>query len=194
MIDLFFGDIHTKTQKINYQLIAITTGIILLSGTIAGSAPMVFADHSDDLKNKLAKLKDLIEKWKKKKKCPDNKKYEGECDKKKPKIKIESPEKRDCVVGPTVMITGTASDTGSGIKEILVKIDRGSYVPVDEFDPETGEWKITLDLDNGKHFVFAKAIDKVDNKKRDFSFFTVDPTCDDDDHDDSNDDSNDDSD
>ena len=171
-------------------MIAITTGLILLSGTIAGSAPMVFADHSDDLKDKLAKLKDLIAKWKAKKKCPENKKYNGECDKKKPKIKIEFPEKRDCVAGPMVMITGTASDKNSGIKEILVKVDRGSFVPVDEFDPETGEWKITLDLDNGRHFVFAKAIDKVDNKKRDFSFFTVDPTCDDDDdHDDSNDDS-----
>jgi len=154
-------------------MIAITTGIILLGGTIFGSAPMVFADHSEDLKAKLAKLKDLIAQWKENKKCPDKKKYEGECDKKKPKIKIESPEKRENVPGRSVMITGTASDNGgSGIKEILVKVDRGSYEPA-EFDSGAGTWKITKELDDGRHFVFAKAIDKVDNTKRAFTFFTV---------------------
>ena len=153
-------------------MIAITTGLILLGGTIFGSAPMVFADHSDDLKDKFAKLKELIAKWKANKKCPDNKKYEGECDKKKPKIKITSPMKRENVPGLTVMITGTASDNNSGIKKILVKVDRGSYEEAD-FDPNTGTWKFTINLDDGRHFVFAKAIDNVGNSKRDFVFFTI---------------------
>lgn len=164
---------RTNIHLTSYQLIAVTTGIILLGGTIFGSAPMVFADHSDDLKAKLAKLKDLIAQWKENKKCPDKKKYEGECDKKKPKIKIESPEKRENVSGPSVMITGTASDDLSGIEKVQVKVDRGSYEDVDEFDPETGIWKITKELDDGRHFVFAKAIDKVGNTKRAFTFFTV---------------------
>jgi len=156
---LFWGDI-TKTLKMNYQIIAVTAGLILLGGTISGSTPIVFADHID-LKDKFAKLKELIAQWKANKKCPDKKKYEGECDNKKPKIKIESPEKRENVPGSSVMITGTASDNGgSGVKEILVKVDRGSYEPA-EFDSGTGTWKITKELDDGRHFVFAKAIDKV---------------------------------
>jgi len=112
------GDI-TKTQKKSYQMIAITTGIILLGGTIFGSAPMVFADHSDDLKNKLAKLKDLIAKWKEKKKCPEKKKYNEICDKKKPKVDITFPEKRDKVSGDDpIMIT--ASDDMECQKLVIV--------------------------------------------------------------------------
>ena len=60
----FFLGISTNKHKTNYQIIAITTGLILFCGTIAGSTPMVFADHSEDLKDKLAKLKELIAKWK----------------------------------------------------------------------------------------------------------------------------------
>jgi len=44
---------------------------------------------------------------------------------------------------------------------------------VDEFDPETGDWKITKELSDKRHFVFAKAVDKVGNTKRAFTFFTV---------------------
>ena len=163
---------HTKTQKKNYQMIAITTGLILLGGTIFGSAPMVFADHSDDLKDKLAKLKDLIQKWKDKKKCPEKKKYNEICDKKKPKVDITFPEKRDKISGDDpIMIT--ASDDLSGINKVLVKVDGGSYEEA-VFDSDSGTWKSPIDsLDNGRHFVFAKAIDNVGNTKRDFVFFTV---------------------
>ena len=170
----FFVGILTNTQKTNYQIIAITTGLILLGGTIFGSAPMVFADHSDDLKDKIKKLKDLIKKLKKEKKCPEKKKYEGECDKKKPKIKITSPKKKENVPGPTVMITGTASDKESGIKKVLVRVDRGSYEEAD-FDPNTGTWKFTIDLEPGKHKATAKATDNVGNMKRDKVKFTVVP-------------------
>ena len=153
-------------------MIAITTGIVLLGGTISGSAPMVFADNSDDLKDRLAKLKELIAQWKANKKCPVHKKYNDECDKKKPKVDIIFPEKRDKVSGDDpIMIT--ASDNLSGIKEVLVKVDRGSYEEA-VFDSDTGTWKFPIDgLDNGRHFVFAKAIDNVGNFKRDFVFFTI---------------------
>ena len=153
-------------------MIAITTGLILLGGTIFGSAPMVFADHSEDLKAKLAKLKDLIAQWKENKKCPEKKKYNEICDKKKPEVDITFPEKRDKVSGDDpIMIT--ASDDLSGIKKVLVKVDRGSYEEA-VFDSDSGTWKFPIDdLDNGRHFVFAKAIDNVGNTKRDFVFFTI---------------------
>ncbi len=169
---IYFLGIYTRTRMINYQMVAITTGIILLSGTIFGSAPMIFADHSDDLKNKLAKLKELIAKWKANKKCPEKFKYNGECDRKKPKVDIIFPEKRDTVSGEDpIMIT--ASDEKSGLEKVLVKVDRGTYEDA-VFDSDTGTWKFPIDdLDDGRHFVFAKAIDNVGNIKRDFTFFTV---------------------
>jgi len=163
---------RTNIHLTSYQLIAVTTGIILLGGAIFGSAPMVFADHSDDLKDKFAKLKELIKKWKENKKCPEKFKYEEMCDKKKPKVDITFPEKRDKISGDDpIMIT--ASDDLSGIKEVLVKVDRGSYEDA-VFDSDTGTWKFPIDgLDNGRHFVFAKAVDNVGNTKRDFVFFTI---------------------
>ncbi len=67
----------------------------------------------------------------------------------------------------------TASDNFSGIKKVLVKVDRGSYEEA-VFDSDSGTWKFPIDgLDNGRHFVFAKAVDNVGNTKRDFTFFTV---------------------
>ncbi len=133
---------------------------------------MVFADHSEDLKDKLAKLKELIAKWKANKKCPEKFKYKGECDRKKPKVDINFPEKRDRVSGDDPMMI-TASDDLSGIKEVLVKVDRGSFEEA-VFDSDSGTWKFPIDsLDNGRHFVFAKAIDNVGNSKRDFVFFTI---------------------
>ena len=155
----------------NYQIIAVTAGLILLGSTISGSTPIVFADHID-LKDKFAKLKELIAKWKAKKKCPEKFKYNEICDRKKPKVDITFPEKRDNVSGDDpIMIT--ASDDLSGIKKVLVKVDRGSYEDA-VFDSDSGTWKFPIDgLDNGRHFVFAKAIDNVGNTKRDFTFFTV---------------------
>jgi len=158
-------------MKKSYQMIAITTGLILLGSTISGSTPIVFADHID-LKDKFAKLKELIAKWKAKKKCPEKFKYNEICDRKKPKVDITFPEKRDKVSGDDpIMIT--ASDDLSGIKEVLVKVDRGSFEEA-VFDSDSGTWKFPIDdLDNGRHFVFAKAIDNVGNSKRDFVFFTI---------------------
>ena len=161
----------------HYQLIAITLGMILLGGTILGSTPFAFADHDDDGKEKLkAKLKDLLEKIKAKieakkddDKCPDKKKYNGICDNKKPEVDITFPQKRDQVQSP-VTITGTASDVGSGLKEVLVRIDFGQYVSA---TINNGDWELTTALGDGRHLLFAKAIDKVDNSKRDFTIFTV---------------------
>jgi len=155
---------------IHYQLIAITIGLVLLSGTIFGSAPIVFADD-DDRKDKIAKLKKLVANWQKDKKCPDRKKYNGICDNKKPEVDITSPQKRAQVQSP-VTITGTASDDGSGLKEVLVRVGFGGYVPA---TINNGDWELTVNLNDGRHLVFVKAIDNVGNSKRDFTFFTVIP-------------------
>jgi len=71
-------------QRANYQLTAITLGMILLGGTILGSTPFAFADHDEDKKKK---LKELLKKLKAKirdhlddddDKCKEKKKYQGE--------------------------------------------------------------------------------------------------------------------
>ena len=94
-------------------------------------------------------------------------------DKKDPKIKITFPEKKQEVEGPTVMITGTASDDLSGIKKVLVRIDNGQYKEAD-FDSNAGTWKFTTgELDPGKHKVKVKAEDNADNIKRAHVKFVV---------------------
>ena len=65
--------------------------------------------------------------WIKKFRENDDDKYNGECDKKDPKIKITFPKNKQNVSGPTVVITGTASDKDSGIKKVQVKVDNGPY-------------------------------------------------------------------
>lgn len=166
-----FWDIRMQDERKYYQIIAITTGLLLFGSAFTGFAPMVFADDNDR-NEKIKKLKDLINKWKKDKKCPDKKKYEGKCDKQKPKLKITSPKNKQKVPGTEIMITGTASDKISGIDEVLVKIDRHSFQKAN-YDKNSGTWKITKDLNNGWHIAIAKAVDNVGNVKRDFVFFKV---------------------
>jgi len=163
--------------KITYQLTAISLGLILLGGTILGSTPFAFADQDDDRKAKLkAKLKELIQKFKdkikenKENKCPKKHKYDRICDNKKPIVKITSPEKKEKVDGPTVTITGTASDQLTGIKKVLVKVDNGKFM---DASFGGGIWEFTTNLDPGKHKITVKAEDNANNFKRVHVKFTV---------------------
>jgi len=158
-----------KSSGIHYQLIAITIGLILFAGSISGSAPIVFADQDEDRKEKLKQLIAKIRAHLNDDKCAERQKYFGTCDIVKPKVDITSPQKRAQVESP-VTITGTASDVGSGLKEVLVRVGFGGYVPA---TINNGDWEITVNLNDGRHLVFAKAIDNVGNFKRDFTFFTV---------------------
>ena len=151
--------------------------MILLGGTIFGSAPIAFADHSDDLKDKIAQITNLIKNFDADRKCPEKFKYEEICDLKKPEVDITFPQKGDEVPSRTITITGTASDDLSGIKEVLVRVDRGPYAKATF---SGGVWEFTTELEqlpiNSQreiHLVFVKAIDNVGNFKRDFTFFTV---------------------
>jgi len=150
-------------------LIAITIGLILFAGSISGSAPIVFADQDEDRKEKLKKLIAKIRAHLNDDKCAERQKYFGTCDIVKPEVDITSPQKRAQVESP-VTITGTASDVGSGLKEVLVRVGFGGYVPA---TINNGDWEITVNLNDGRHLVFAKAIDNVGNFKRDFTFFTI---------------------
>ena len=158
-----------KSSGIHYQLIAITIGLILFAGSISGSAPIVFADQDEDRKEKLKQLIAKIRAHLNDDKCAEKQKYFGKCDIVKPKVDITSPQKRAQVESP-VTITGTASDVGSGLKEVLVRVGFGGYVPA---TINNGDWEITVNLNDGRHLVFAKAIDNVGNFKRDFTFFTI---------------------
>ncbi len=158
-----------KSSGIHYQLIAITIGLILFAGSISGSAPIVFADQDEDRKEKLKQLIAKIRAHLNDDKCAERQKYFGTCDIVKPKVDITSPQKRAQVESP-VTITGTASDVGSGLKEVLVRVGFGGYVPA---TINNGNWEITVNLNDGRHLVFAKAIDNVGNFKRDFTFFTI---------------------
>jgi len=142
--------------------------MILFGGSISGSASIAFADNSDDKKKKLKDLITKVKKDKKKKdkKCKDEQKYNGICDKKKPKVKIESPKKNKKVPGPPVTITGTVTDKNSGVESVMLRVDKGGYMPA-AFDQSTGEFTFTTgELDSGKHKVTVKATDFVDNEKR----------------------------
>ena len=160
-----------KSSGTHYQLIAITIGLVLLSGTIFGSAPIVFADDDDDRKKRLKQLIAKVRTHLNDDKCAEKQKYFGTCDIVKPEVDITFPQKRAQVESP-VTITGTASDVGSGLIEVLVRVDFGGYVPA---TINNGDWELTVNLNDGRHLVFAKAIDNVGNFKRDFTFFTVIP-------------------
>jgi len=158
----------------HYRLIAITLGLVLLAGTIFGSAPTVFADDHDDRKKRLIELIAKVRNHLDNDKCAEKMKFKDSlgneiCDNVKPKVAITFPPKRAQVQSP-VTITGTASDDESGLKEVLVRVDFGPYVPA---TINNGDWELTTALGDGRHLVFAKAIDNVGNFKRDFTFFTV---------------------
>jgi len=148
------GHIHAESKDI-----AITTGLILFAGSFSGSAPIAFADHVE-----IGDLKDKAKKVKKPKKCKEEQKYNGICDKKKPKIKIESPKKKS-KVGSSFTVTGTATDKETGVVNVMVRLDTTGYTTV--IPEPDGSWEVTFTgVPDGKNKITAKATDKVGNEKR----------------------------
>ena len=164
--------IRLANQRVSYQFIAATFGLILLGSGFFGSAPVALADDDDDkrkkLKDLLEKLKGLIKKFKERHEREDHK-YDGEKDKQDPKIKITFPKNKDNVSGP-IVITGTASDKKSGIDKVQVKVDGGSY---QDAIFSGGTWTFSASLSPGMHKVTAKAVDNANNSERDQVQFTV---------------------
>jgi len=148
-----------KSSLTNYQLIAITIGLILFAGSFSGSASIAFADDVN-----FGEVKDKAKKAKKDKKCKEEQKYEGICDKKKPKIKITSPEKKS-EVGPSFTVTGTATDKETAVENVMVRLDTTGYTTV--IPEPDGSWEVEFtDVPIGKNKITAKATDKVGNEKR----------------------------
>jgi len=167
-------------QRANYQLTAITLGMILLGGTILGSIPFAFADDHDDKKEKLkAKLKDLLAKIKAKikmksdgEKCDESQKYEGVCDKKRPKIEIEEPDNKDKLPEGPITFELKAKDKGSGLAKVQLRINDGPFVDAILISGDKWELEV-VGLEPGKYKATAKATDKVGNMKRDSIKFKV---------------------
>jgi len=172
-------------QRANFQLAGITLGLILLGGTILGSAPFAFADHDDLSKEELkAKLKELIEKIKTKVKVeklpprcdeppcgggggdPGDKckgtKYGEICDDTAPSVGIKFPDHKAKFPPQLVTIVVKAKDGQTAVKEVQVFVNN---VPIGEALPVGGDlYEIDFDfIDKGRYVIKATATDLVDN-------------------------------
>ncbi len=172
------GHIMTN-QRANYQLTAITLGMILLGGTILGSTPFAFADHNDDKKLK-AKLKDLLEKIKAKikdkrdrEKCKESQKYEGVCDTQRPTIEIKKPRNKDKLPEGEITFELKAKDKGSGLAKVQLRINDGPFQDATLISGDNWKFVPVPDLVPGNYKATAKATDNVGNTKRDSIKFKV---------------------
>jgi hypothetical protein len=78
----------------------------------------------------------------------------------KPSISITSPNDGATVTQDNFEVSGTASDTGSGLDKVEVKIDSGSYSTASGTD--TWSFDVT-NLSEGSHTITAQATDKAGN-------------------------------
>jgi hypothetical protein len=77
-----------------------------------------------------------------------------------PTISITSPNDGATLTSDSVTVKGTASDSGSGLAKVEVKIDSGSYSAATGTDP----WSFDVtNLSEGSHTITAQATDKAGN-------------------------------
>jgi len=170
-------------QRANYQLTAITLGMILLGGTILGSTPFAFADHNDD-KDKKKELRELLKKLIAKireqrapdgDKCKESQKYEGVCDKERPQIDIKKPRNKDRVPAGEIEFEIKAKDKGSGLAKVQLRINDGPFLDATLISGDKWELVPPPELVPGNYKATAKATDNVGNTKRDSIKFKVVP-------------------
>ena len=150
--------------------------MVLLGGSFVGPIPYAIADEDDDdddRKEKLKKLKALVKKLldDDDDKCPEKFKYGEICDRERPEIEIEEPEKGDKLPAGMITIEIEAEDDETGIKKVEVRINGGPYLPATQVSDDEWEFKVTLEP--GKYKATAKATDLVDNMSRDSVKFKV---------------------
>ena len=90
-------------------------------------------------------------------------KYQGECDHVKPSLSITSPANHAKVAGPSVTITGTASDSGpeqTGLKSVKVAVDGGAS---HKATVTGGTWTFTKTMTKGTHVIHVVAEDWAKN-------------------------------
>jgi len=169
-----------ENQKQNYQLAAITLGMILLGGTILGSVPFAFADDHDDKKEKLkAKLKDLLEKIKAKiekknhdKSCKGNQ-YGDICDNKRPSVDIKEPDRGDRLPAEIPFTFEIkAKDKQTGIDKVEVFINNKFVGEAELVSGDKYELEVELN-DPGRYKAKVIATDKAGNTKSDRVSFRI---------------------
>jgi len=162
------------SQKLIFSIFATTLGLMLLGGAFTGSAPIAFADDDDDRKKRLieliAKIRSHLEDDNDK--CPEEKKYEGVCDTKRPKIEIKEPENKDKLPEGPITFELKAKDKGSGLAKVQLRINDGPFQDATLILGDKWELEV-VDLEPGKYKATAKATDNVGNMKRDNVKFTV---------------------
>ena len=184
---------HSMTnQRANYQLTAITLGMILLGGTILGSAPFAFADDDDDKKEKVkGKFKKLLEeiiaKIEKKKgppggdpgdppdKCKGTK-YGEICDDSAPSVGIKKPKHRDRLpAGVPFAVEIKAKDGQTAVDMVEVFINNVFIGEAVFVSGEIYEIVGVVLNDPGRYKMKATATDLVGNIGSDkIQFFIVD--------------------
>ncbi len=116
-----------KNQSGNYQLAAITLGMVLLGGTILGSTPFAFADDHGpkDLKETfrklLQKIRDKIQDHNDGD-CKGNH-YGDICDNRKPSVGIKSPGRGERVPAGDITFQIKAKDKQTGIDKVELFIN-----------------------------------------------------------------------
>jgi len=149
-----------KQKRLLFGPLAGLVVAMLLAGSILAPASLAAAekekenDHDKDDKNN---------------KCSQHK-YDGKCDKQKPKVKILWPTNNAKLTGPAVTIAGIALDTGSGIKQVKLQIDGKSPVVV---STSNIFWFDNVSLSKGTHHVVVRAYDKANNEAEDHVTFKV---------------------
>ncbi len=118
-------------HRANYQLTAITLGMILFGGSILGST--AFADDDDDENEELiAKLRDLIQKIKDRIEAEDDdgickgNHYGDICDNRRPSVGIKEPKRGERLPAEqpfTVVIKAKDKQTGIDMVEVFINND-----------------------------------------------------------------------
>ncbi len=167
------------SQRGNYQLAAITLGMILLGGTILGSTPFAFADDHDDKKEKLkAILKKLLEKIRDRIQedndgdCKGNH-YGDICDNKRPSVDIKEPDRGDRLqAGVPFTFEIKAKDKQTGIDKVEVFINNVLFGEASLVSGDKYELEVELN-DKGRYKAKVIATDNAGNTKSDRVSFRI---------------------
>jgi len=98
-------------------------------------------------------------------------------DKTKPSVAISQPAANSDVIATDgeILVTGTASDRGSGIKLVEVHLDKGQFMTATpKSEGDWSSWQATLSIADGKHRLVSRAIDNAGNQAWKNMNFTVD--------------------
>jgi glycosidase len=77
-----------------------------------------------------------------------------------PTVSVSSPTEGAVLVLPTFTVSGTASDTGSGIEGIYLSVNGGSFNKIASSSP----WSYNLSLSTGEHKIDVYSKDKAGNQ------------------------------